>query len=323
MAELIDSYGRKLDYARISVTDRCNFRCTYCMPPEGVKCMTHSEILRYEDINFLCGVLADFGINKVRFTGGEPLVRLGMTSFLKELKQTMPAIKIALTTNGSLLAENAVSLYESGIDSLNISLDTLDPEKFSHITRGGNLQSVINGIDSIINSDIKNIKLNTLVIKGFNDGDIDKILNFAESRKIVLRLIEFMPLEDRLWSDNSFVSGMDVLKHMPDGEAWHLCEGKYGYGPADYYKNDKSGHIIGIITAVSRHFCQNCSRIRISSSGAMRTCLFSPVETQLREMIRSRNAEKLKEMVLECVKDKPLSWNDVRNGHNHMSSIGG
>jgi cyclic pyranopterin phosphate synthase len=322
-AELIDSYGRKLDYVRISVTDRCNFRCTYCMPPEGVECIPHSEILRYEDIKFLCSVLADLGVNKIRITGGEPLVRRGLVSFLKELRLAMPAMKIALTTNGSLLAENATGLFESGINSLNISLDTIDAEKFSQITRGGNLQNVIKGIDSVINSGIENIKLNTVLIKGFNDSEIDNILEFANSRNIIPRLIEFMPLEKGIWSNDSFISAMDVLKCISDGGAWHLFEGKYGYGPADYYKNDKSGRIIGVITAVSQHFCANCNRIRVSSSGAMRMCLFSPVETQLRETIRSCDAEKLREMILNCAKDKPRSWSDVRNGHNHMSSIGG
>ena len=324
MALLIDDYGRHLNYVRISVTDRCNFRCTYCMPAEGVKCMEHKDILRYEEITLLCDAFWQLGVRKFRFTGGEPLVRKGMMDFLASLKVKYPEMKIALTTNASLLGEYSKRLAEIGIHSLNISLDTLDPVKFASVTRIGNLSSVILGIRAAASAGIKNLKLNAVLVKNFNDSEIGELLAFAKREGLMLRLIEFMPIEDSVWSKDSFISGEEILKMLPNGESWVPMNSKTSEdGPAQYYYNKISDDTIGIITAVSNHFCKNCNRLRVSASGGLRTCLFSPDEVSLRPIIAMNDIELLKDKILESIKSKPKCWNDVRTGQLHMSGIGG
>lgn len=324
MAELIDAYGRRLSYVRISVTDRCNFRCGYCMPPDGVKCMEHSEILRYEDISFLCGVFWELGVRKFRFTGGEPLVRKDMVPFLAQLKKDCPDMKIAITTNASLLDRYAEDLARIGLYSLNISLDTVDPEKFAGITRIGRLDEVIKGIRAAVRAGISNIKMNAVLIKGFNDREVPELLNFARGEGLLLRLIEFMPLEEGIWNEENFISGGEMLKTLPDSEAWKV-EKKHGEeeGPARYYVNEKSGDRIGVIEAVSNHFCDTCNRVRVSASGDLRMCLFADTEIPLRAKIRERDRNGLRDLILAGVKEKPRCWNDVRSGKRHMSQIGG
>ncbi|MDO5116420.1 MAG: GTP 3',8-cyclase MoaA [Synergistaceae bacterium] len=325
MAELIDQYGRRLNYLRISVTDRCNFRCTYCMPAEGVPCLSHEEILRYEDIKFLCRVFTELGVVKFRFTGGEPLVRKGLVPFLKELREELPGIKIALTTNASLLGEYAGALAQAKIDSLNISLDTLDPEKFASVTRTGKIEAVLAGIRAAGKAGIKNIKLNTVLVRGFNDHEICELLKFARENGLLLRLIEFMPIEDGIWDKSAYISGEEILSMLPGGGKWEktFTEHKDADGPAEYYRNEKSGDRIGIITAVSNHFCKNCNRLRISAEGSLRSCLFNPRETALKEIIRMRDPAALREAILRAVSEKPRCWNDVKTGSLHMSGIGG
>lgn len=324
MACLKDEYGRTLNYVRISVTDRCNFRCTYCMPAGGVECVSHCEILRYEEISRLCSAFWNLGVRKFRFTGGEPLVRKDMVPFLRELKGEFTDMKIALTTNASLLEPYAQELSDIGIHSLNISLDTLDREKFAAITRLGNLDSVISGIKSAVEAGISNIKLNTVLIRGFNDTEIYELLEFANKEKIMLRLIEFMPLEDSVWSRDAFISGSEILRMLPDGDSWQAEKsGLPEDGPAQYYSNMKTGRSIGIITAVSNHFCRYCNRLRVSASGNLRTCLFSPTEIALRDYIAKDDIGELENKIIESVKSKPKCWSDIRTGKLHMSGIGG
>jgi len=324
MAGLTDDFGRDLNYVRISVTDRCNYRCRYCMPPGGVEYLDHSEIMRYEEISFLCSVLRELGVRKVRFTGGEPLVRKGLVNFLKELNREYPDIKTALTTNGSLLGEYAEGLAEANLHSLNISLDTLDPVKFAEVTRLGEIDRVISGIRAAVKAGLKNIKLNTVLIRGFNDGEIGALLDFAKKEKVLLRLIEFMPLEDGVWSEDAFISGEEILRMLPDGDAWKAEKrGSELSGPAKYYTNERTGDSIGIITAVSNHFCKYCNRLRVSATGKLRTCLFAPDEIPMRHLLLDADREGLKKLILESIKYKPRCWNDVRTGHQQMSGIGG
>lgn len=322
--ELKDEFGRRLNYLRISVTDRCNFRCTYCMPAEGVKCLSHNEILRYEDLRFLCSVFSELGVKKFRFTGGEPLVRKDMVPFLGQIKADLPHIKTALTTNASLLEGCAKELAATGIDSLNISLDTLNPEKFTSVTRIGSIDRVFAGITAAREAGIKNIKLNAVLVRNFNDKEIPELLSFARNEGLLLRLIEFMPLEEEVWSKDSFISGTEILSMLPEGKAWEKIIGRSeDDGPAQYYLNRKTGDKIGIITAVSNHFCKNCNRLRLSAEGSLRSCLFNPVETPLKELIVARDRKALSEKILEAVSNKPRCWNDINKGQLHMSGIGG
>ncbi|MDO9544182.1 MAG: GTP 3',8-cyclase MoaA [Synergistaceae bacterium] len=324
MDRLIDDFGRNLNYVRISVTDRCNYRCKYCMPAEGVEFLEPSEIMRYEEISFLCRVLWELGVRKVRFTGGEPLVRRDLVSFLKELNGEFPEMKTALTTNGSMLGQYAEELAEANLHSLNISLDTLDPVKFADVTRLGNIENVISGIRAAVRAGIRNIKLNTVLIRGFNDGEIGDLMAFAKREKVLLRLIEFMPLEDDVWNEDAFISGEEILKMLPEGDSWQAEKPDSAQaGPAKYYRNEKTGDSIGIITAVSNHFCKYCNRLRVSATGKLRTCLFAPVEIPMRPLILNEDSEGLKELILDSIKNKPRCWSDVRAGHQHMSGIGG
>lgn len=324
LSELVDGFGRRLNYVRISVTDRCNFRCTYCMPEEGVKCLSHADILRYEDIAFLCKTFVGLGVGKFRFTGGEPLVRKGLVPFLREFHSVMPHIKTALTTNGSMLAEFAQGLAQAGLNSLNVSLDTLNPEKFRQITRIGDIGRVFAGIKAAQRAGLGNIKLNTVLIRGFNDGEVGELLDFGEEHGLLLRLIEFMPLEDGVWSKDAFISGEEILSMLPGGRwAQEARIGSQEDGPARYFVNERNGRKIGIIDAVSHHFCRRCNRLRVSAEGGLRTCLFSENETPLKDIIERRDAEELRETLLDAARAKPRCWSDVKTGTLRMSGIGG
>lgn len=324
MAGLTDLYGRSLNYARISVTDRCNFRCAYCMPADGIECLAHSDIMRYEEILFLAENLHSLGIRKIRITGGEPFVRKGLTDFIRELREELPDIKIALTTNASLLKQYIKPLSEAGVNSLNISMDTLDPLKFNKITRIGDISSVLESIDAASEAAIENIKLNTVLMRGFNEDEVGDIISYANKRKILPRFIEFMPLESDVWNKNSFISWKEITDSMPGAEAWKPMPVPSGdEGPARYYINRENGCTVGVISAVSDRFCRGCNRIRISASGKLRTCLFDPHETPLRDLIVSRDAAALRERINDAVKNKPRYGEDVRNGALHMSNIGG
>ncbi|MDO5563091.1 MAG: GTP 3',8-cyclase MoaA [Synergistaceae bacterium] len=324
MAELTDSYGRRLNYARISVTDRCNFRCAYCMPTEGIQCLAHDDIMRYEEILFLARNLHELGVGKIRVTGGEPLVRKGLTDFIRELRNMLPDIKITLTTNASLLKQHIRPLADAGINSLNISLDTLDPQKFGKITRLGELQPVLDSIDAAAVSGIDEIKLNTVLIRGFNDTEVEDIIAYANERKILPRFIEFMPLESDVWSKDSFISWAEAAKSMRGAGDWEPePTSSDDDGPARYYKNSRSGYTVGVISAVSEKFCRGCNRIRISASGNLRTCLFDPSETPLRDLLIARDPRALQERIINTIKNKPRYGEDVRDGALHMSNIGG
>ena len=320
MAGLTDNFGRDLNYVRISVTDRCNYRCRYCMPPGGVEYLDHSEIMRYEEISFLCSVLRELGVWKVRFTGGEPLVRKGLVNFLKELNREYPDIKTALTTNGSLLGEYAEGLAEANLHSLNISLDTLDPVKFAEVTTWRDRQGHF-GIRAAVKAGLKNIKLNTVLIRGFNDGEIGAA-GLPKGRCSQADRVHAS--RGRCLEQDAFISGEEILRMLPDGDAWKAEKrGSELSGPAKYYTNERTGDSIGIITAVSNHFCKYCNRLRVSATGKLRTCLFAPDEIPMRHLLLDADREGLKKLILESIKDKPRCWNDVRTGHQQMSGIGG
>lgn len=324
MDRITDKYGRILNYVRISVTDRCNFRCRYCMPIEGIPWNPHEKIIKYEDIIFLVDVLSGMGVNKVRFTGGEPLVRRGFSSFLVDLRSSFPDLTLALTTNGSLLSAHKDNLLAANLDSLNVSLDTLDRTKFSYITRTGTLEDVLNGISLFSHMEKPELKINTVLLKGFNDHEIPELIQFSRSQKAILRLIEFMPL-DEVWSEQSFISAEEILKQLSVYGKWDLMgEGAEALqGPAKYYRNRDSGQIIGIIAAVSDHFCATCNRLRITSIGEMKPCLFSPDAVALLESIQKRDRQSLQEEIKKAVSLKPSGWMNVVNRGCKMSRVGG
>ena len=290
MDQLTDKHGRILSYVRISVTDRCNFRCRYCMPEEGITWNPHSRIMKYEDILFLVETLWEMGVRKIRLTGGEPLVRKGFPAFLRELRSSFPELKIGLTTNGSLLSVYAEEIKKASLDSLNISLDTLDPEKFSYISRIGELSTVLEGISSFAGLKSPELKLNTVLLKGFNDEEIPELLEFSRTSGAIFRMIEFMPLDD-LWAERSFISAGQILERLSEFGNWENLGGSNIQlnGPAQYYRNSETGQVIGIIAAVSNHFCSSCNRLRVTSMGEMRPCLFSQEGVQLLDIMKRKD----------------------------------
>ncbi|MGC9490121.1 MAG: GTP 3',8-cyclase MoaA [Thermovirgaceae bacterium] len=327
MDKLTDRYGRTLTYLRISVTDRCNFRCRYCMPAEGVPWIPHEKIMTFEDIEFLAASLMPMGIRKIRFTGGEPFVRKGFVQFLKDIKSRHTDLRITATTNGSMLARFSSDLGESGISGINVSLDTLDPGKFRFITRTDAFEDVMEGIKVFSETTTIPLKINTVLINGFNDDEIENLIRFAQKHRAVLRFIEFMPLDGDVWAEDRFISADTIFKKLPGGrKAWMELPANSAHnfdGPAAYYRNPNTGQRIGIIAAVSHHFCDRCNRLRITATGEMRTCLFSGEGTQLLPFLRERDAEALKRAVKEAAFKKPKSWTATRNTERHMSRIGG
>jgi cyclic pyranopterin phosphate synthase len=325
---ITDLKGRVIDYARISVTDRCNFRCMYCMPEEGVPNISHDGIMRYEEVLFLCGVLRDLGVRKIRFTGGEPLIRSGIIDFLSDFRNYFPGMALSLTTNASLLQKYAADLGQLGLSSLNVSLDTIDPKKFNRITRLGDLSSVLDGIASAKAAGISNIKTNTVLIRGFNDHELPRILDYAWRNGLSPRFIEFMPLGDNIWRNDKFIASDEILglltkvygdwkpaRDSPDG-------GENPLGPAKYYANGQN-QTVGMIAAVSNHFCGTCNRLRIAASGNMRSCLFSGTETPLIDFLRRRDKDGTRWAILNGINSKPDVWENERDETRRMSAIGG
>jgi len=305
------------------------------MPEEGVEWIPHDKVLSYEDILYLLGILSDFGIKKIRFTGGEPLVRKGMVQFLREVVTSFPEFQIALTTNGSTLMRDSQLLAGIGLASINISLDTLDVEKFSAMTRGAALQSVLDGIDSLIPIVLHaktKIKMNSVLMRGFNDGGmISQLADFAFKRGILLRFIEFMPFHSNFWSPDMFIPFSEALAQLNGGTSrWSEdeAEGKEGNkknlsaGPARYYVNSATGQRIGVISAVSRHFCVTCNRLRVTSTGDIRPCLFDDAHVPTAEAIRDRDGGKMRELLQRAAEIKPESG-DARKEKTRMYAIGG
>jgi cyclic pyranopterin phosphate synthase len=330
MAGLMGSFNRKLDYVRISITDRCNYRCQYCMPEEGISCLRHEEILTYEEILDLCRILQEMGVRKVRLTGGEPMVRKGLISFLKRFASELPTLHVALTTNGSFLLASAEELSKIPLSGLNVSLDSMNPDRFRTLTCFGSLQDVLEGIRAIRSRSSVPIKINTVLIRGFNDDEVPALLAFAKSCGAVLRLIEFMPLDESVWSRDRFISADEILEKLPDRKNWipenpARRDPNHGVpeGPARYLVNSGTGQRLGIIAAVSHHFCETCNRLRITASGELRSCLFSTKGVSLREALRNRELETVRNLILAEAGKKPKCWGDATISSQHMSQIGG
>jgi cyclic pyranopterin phosphate synthase len=297
------------------------------MPEGGVRSLAHEDIMRYEDILLLCSVLSGLGVRKIRFTGGEPLVRKGLIPFLLDFKSSFPDISLSLTTNATLLGGYSGELALAGLSGINISLDTLDPEKFRSITRVGDISSLFAGIAAAVDAGIQNIKTNTVLMRGFNDDELTGILSRAWSMGILPRLIEFMPLGDDVWRSEMFIGADEILERLTEryGELRPVeigDSGTYPRGPAKYYTN-AFNQTVGIIAAVSNHFCSTCNRLRVTASGHLRSCLFSKCETPLIELLRSGDSASVKEAILDGINAKPVWWEQERDGLLQMSNIGG
>ncbi len=330
---MIDQHNRNINYLRISVTDRCNLRCLYCMPKEGLSLIGHNDILRYEEILRVIRVAVRLGISKVRITGGEPLVRKGIVDFIASLKTMEGLNDISLTTNGIRLAEFAERLYRAGMRRINVSLDSLNPQTYAEITRGGNLDAVLKGIESAYRAGFAPIKINTVAIKGAND---DEILDFASltlDKPFQVRFIEMMalgstgPEQSRHYLSNDLV--MDKINRVYRLEPVNGRSNNMD-GPAKRFRISGGTGEIGFISPVSHHFCHRCNRLRLTADGHLRACLLLDDEVDLKGPLRENCSDDILEKLIETTilgkpKGHSLVVNDrhLRKCAKEMSAIGG
>ncbi len=321
-----DNYGRNINYLRLSITDRCNLRCRYCMPADGVDQKQHVDILRYDAMLKIVTAATMLGIRKVRVTGGEPLVRKGVIGFLQQLAKLEGVDEIALTTNGILLTDYAQALSDAGVKRLNISLDSLKPDVFNDITRGGNLNRVLDGIDKAEQTGIK-IKLNMVAMRGVNDNEI---LDFAElsiQHNWSVRFIEYMPtIREQYWQQR-IISGADILALLNKHHQLEPLSTDHFCGPARPFRIAGACGTVGIITPMSEHFCGSCNRIRVTSTGQAKSCLMSDEITDLRPYLGSRQQPELIDALKKVICGKPefhrLGSDPDSTTPFSMASIGG
>lgn len=319
-------HGR-VDYLRLSITDRCNLRCTYCMPAEGVEARDHGEILSYEELAVFARAAADAGITKVRITGGEPLVRLGCPDLVGLVGRTSGVHDISLTTNGLLLPKYAADLAANGLHRINISLDSLDAERFARITRGGRLEATLDGLDAAFSAGFSPIKINTLLLPGLED-ELDAFVALTREYDVHVRFIEFMPLDRRVAGDDEFggegrlLAAGDILRRLMREYVVIASDGPYGHGPAQYWKVAGARGTIGFIAGVSDHFCDSCNRLRLTADGRLRTCLFSGRETNVRPLLGDARA--LRAAIETAVAGKTYDrCSEALANDRSMSQIGG
>ncbi|MGM0410478.1 MAG: GTP 3',8-cyclase MoaA [Bacillota bacterium] len=320
MKKLVDDFGRRIDYLRISVTDRCNLRCQYCMPADGISLKEHEDILELEEIAKIAEVGKELGIKKIRLTGGEPLVRLGIEDLISSLDK-IAFEDISMTTNGVLLSKKADDLKKAGLDRVNISLDTLDKDKYKVITRRDHFDDVMSGIKTALDYDFSPVKLNVVVIKGFNDEELLDFAKLSKDRELHVRFIEYMPLGGEVEKEKYI--NMKEVKEKLISKLSLLKTSTKGNGPAKYYKIPKSKGSIGFISAISEHFCSECNRFRLTADGKFRPCLARDMEVKIDDLSK-KGIEKAYKKSLEI---KPMSHNlnfeVAKERERTMSQIGG
>jgi len=330
---MIDKHNREINYLRISITDRCNLRCVYCMPKEGLSIIGHDDILKYEEMLRVISVAVKLGIVKVRVTGGEPLVRRGIVDFLASLK-TIDGLKdISLTTNGILLEAFAEELFDAGIRRLNISLDSLNPEKYASITRGGNLNAVLNGIEKTHSIGFSPIKINVVVIKGSNEDEILDFARLSMEKPFQVRFIELMPVGNTNIDNNGkYVSNDTVIERIERFCFLDPVDGNRNKtdGPARIFKIKGAVGEIGFISPMSHHFCESCNRLRLTADGHLRACLLWDEEVDLKGPLRAGCSDSdLQDLMKTAIAKKPIGHNilcdetHIRKCVRNMHSIGG
>lgn len=326
---LVDPYKRKINYLRISVTDRCNLRCRYCMPEEGIPLISHNEILTYEEILRIVNVFAKEGISKVRITGGEPLVRKGIVEFISRLSKIEEIKDLSLTTNGILLKDFAYELKRAGLKRVNISLDSLKRERFLEITGRDGFERVWDGILEALKVDLSPIKINMVAIKGVNDDEIESFARLTIDLPLVVRYIEYMPSGNGdNWSEENILTIDQIKKRIENIFKLNPIPQSEWDGPAKRYRIERALGEIGLIGAVSEHFCGDCNRLRLTPDGKIRTCLFSDNEIDLKEYIRNgATDDDLRQRLLIALKMKPerhhINTNQFKKCQRNMSAIGG
>jgi cyclic pyranopterin phosphate synthase len=339
--QLIDNFNRIITSLRISVTDRCNFRCFYCMSKDGVvKYYDRSEILTFEEIKRLSEIFVGLGVSKIRLTGGEPLIRRDITKLIQQLTSLfIPPVygeergwglkDLSLTTNGFMLKDLAEELYAAGLKRINVSLDSLNPQKFARLTRRDALHRVLEGLDVAEKCGFSPIKINVVAIRGFTEDEILDFARMARTTPFIVRFIEFMPLDmDNKWGKIKFIPGEEIIAKINAVYPLELIDTSSNFDAAKRYRfKDGSGEI-GIVSSVSEPFCDRCNRVRLTADGKLRTCLFSLDETDLKSLMRNgASDEELKQVIIKAIKNKELGhkiqMESFVRPKRSMSMIGG
>jgi cyclic pyranopterin phosphate synthase len=330
---MLDKYNREINYLRVSTTDRCNLHCAYCRPKEGISLQGHEDILRYEEIIRVISLAVRMGLIKVRVTGGEPLVRRGCVEFLSALKKIQGLKDISLTTNGILLEQYAGDIYDAGVTRINVSLDSLNKDKYFHITGGGDLDAVLRGIARAEQVGFSPIKINTVLIKGFNNDEALDFARLAVDKPFQIRFIELMPMgKTQQDYDEVYMPTSELIKTISQRFRLEPLQGKKNKsdGPAKIFKVKNGCGEIGFINPVSDHFCATCNRLRLTSDGKLRVCLLNEAEVDLKKALRENYSDdELEQLIWDAVLLKPKQHdvictdNSIKKCLRIMSEIGG
>lgn len=332
-----DGHGRTIDYLRISLTDRCNLRCIYCMPEEGIDLIEHEDILRIEEIQRIVRVATRIGIKSVRLTGGEPTVRRGIEDLISDIVSLPEIRNVSLTTNGILLPKMARRLREAGLSRVNISLDTLDRQQYAQITRRDRLPEALVGIDAALEAGLDPVKINAVTVRSLNQ-DYFGFAKMSIDRPLHVRFIEYMPVgesagfdglgwgEQDVYPSEQLVADINaraVERGFPPLAALDGSSGPIGWGPARYFAFPGAKGTVGVISPRSRHFCGDCNRLRLTADGKLRPCLFSDREFDVRAALRTGGEEAVYAVFLEALGEKPDDHHDRVGTERGMSQIGG
>lgn len=315
-----DSFGREITYLRLSITELCNLRCRYCMPEDGVCKKRHEDMLTEDEMIDAVAAAASLGIKKLRITGGEPLVKKNIVSICRRAAEIPGIDELCLTTNGILLPELANPLHEAGLDRVNISVDTLRPDRFSYITRQGELKDAMRGIDAALDAGFDRVKLNSVLIGGFNDDEIRDIAELTKKLPLDVRFIELMPMYDSGdFGEKAFIPAERVLEVLPEAEPL-----PHDKGVARLYKLPDARGSIGLISPLSAHFCFSCNRVRITADGKIKPCLHSAAEY----CIKGLDRDGMTDVIRTAIWNKPewhgeLSYKDRSRAERNMNQIGG
>ncbi len=323
VSELHDTYDRKIDYLRLSITDRCNLRCRYCMPEEGVAAKPHTNMMSYEEIIAFSHMAAQAGITRIRLTGGEPLVRKGVVDLVSSLSDIKEIQEVSMTTNGILLEKYAVDLWKAGLKRVNISIDSLDPKIYKDLTRWGKLEDALAGMEAALKVGMNPVKVNVVALKGASDN-IEPFAQLTMDYPVHVRFIEYMPAFYEEEKDD-FISAEELEAKIKALGSIENPDSPVGAGPARYFKIAGSKGTLGLIGSSKGHFCNSCNRLRLTADGKLRTCLFSDQEIDLLPALRGGHPKDLMELIEKAIKEKPKDRFAKREGKigRKMSQIGG